>query len=245
MYERPDVPRPSRHRNVIAVVVLVILVICLVLGVGWLWGLANDDDKNLTDPAMGEQLSHTESLEVPVADGYHPTGHSLTDVLIFQVADVSDPGDLQSVMLLSLDKAEGTGTLVTIPTDISVMVDGSAQSLATVYGEKGPAACVVPLAQALGLPIAHEITLDDSGWKLMESLSGAKTRDLIAKAPELLGAIHTDMDLQGLVALAEDLHGIGLSNLKAQDCPVVPGESGASTVDQSALGVAVGALERD
>lgn len=73
MYERPDVPKPGRHRTAVAVAVLVAIGCALLAGLPALWRLANETNAStLADGGLREAVaSRDNTLAVP--DGAEPT----------------------------------------------------------------------------------------------------------------------------------------------------------------------------
>lgn len=145
------------------------------------------------------------------------------------------------MQLLVIDRTQGTGHIVSIPTDVYAEVDSNAKTLADIYKDDGQSAFVSALASITNIKITHVIIATDDVWEKISALSGSGARSLVSNASSLLSSMITDMKPNQLLELAEIVQPIGVSNLERDEAPVVEGSSG-TTVDATALGKLVGML---
>ena len=159
---------------------------------------------------------------------------------------------LSAARILAVNEAQGTASLVSLPTDLALTVDGGQTTLAELFSSEGYAACVVPVASAAGVSFSNVVLATSDVLEEAASLAGQGTADLVSSASGLLSRIRTNMDATGLLSLAESLSAIGVSNLSASDAPLVAEmttdeggnaqETGRQVLDQTQLGLALGTL---
>ncbi|MCH3967611.1 MAG: hypothetical protein PHR15_05260 [Atopobiaceae bacterium] len=244
-YQRPDDPRGSSgHRTVGAVVVLLVLVIGGILGGLWLWDKANDDSKvGSHDLAQAATASATAAT---APSGTHLSTDAFSNLLVLTVDDTSAGNpSLQGAYLLVLDTTASKGTLVTLPTAMSVDAGSGGQTLAQLFSSEGSASCVVPLAEATSVSVSHVVEMDVSSWDTLWGMlkDGASASDLMSQATGLVSSMRTDMDATSLLSYMQEVRGVGRANLSEDDLT----SSGGSTanVDATQLGMAVGTLVAD
>ena len=109
MYERPDVPKDSPHRNLIAVIVLVVVVVAVGVLVTTLWDLANANSvlgSNDLASAVESTIPAEESIwDQAEATGLTATGDEIETVL-FAVASDDPEGTPVSYTHLTLPTIE-------------------------------------------------------------------------------------------------------------------------------------------
>lgn len=238
MYERPDVPKPGRHRTVVAVAVLVAIGCALLAGLPALWHLANETNAStLGDGALQEAVaSRDNALAVP--EGSEPTGADVETFLVLTAGDVrADAPALQGSELLCVDHTAKDSHRVTLPTDLAVTAGGAATTLADLFAARGEGACVAPVSAAMGLAVSHVVELDGEGWSLFERAVAGGIQGAAQAGPELLSSLRTDMDTGQLMDLPDSLAGTGVSAAEPEPCPMA-----GDGVDRAALGVLVGTL---
>lgn len=244
MYERPDVPKPSAHRTRTALIVLAVLVVCAAVGCALLWRLANErSTSTLGDDGLSVAVSEASATQ-PAAEGYAATGQVTENYLVLTVDDVkAERPVLASAQLLALDRAASESHLIDIPLDLAVGDDG--QALSGLFSEAGEDACVAPLAQALGQPVAHVLELDGDGWDLVARTVASGASGIAQNGPELVSALKTDIPVGDLVGLPDSLSGMGLGSIEAVPLPVSAGADGSVTADKGALGELLGTLAKN
>ncbi len=219
-FERSDVPRENPYTNVIGLAVIAIVAVLVGIVVVTLWDRAQLEshlgDHGLNKAVKSQSVSGNPDLK-------------------------AGDSTLQSVRLLVIDRTQGTGHIVSIPTDVYAEVDSNAKTLADIYKDDGQSAFVSALASVTNIKITHVIIATDDVWEKISALSGSGARSLVSNASSLLSSMITDMNPNQLLELVEIVQPIGVSNLEHDEAPVVEGSSG-TTVDPTALGKLVGML---
>lgn len=247
-FERTDVPVPSQRRNVVGAVVCV-AVLALTAAVVWfVWGRVSAES-NLGDVSLGEALGQQAAPEA--AEGYVAVdGVSCT--LLLTADSLDDGAALTSARILAVNAAQGTASLVNLPTDLALTVGDSQTTLAELFSSEGYDACVVPLASAAGVSFENVVLATGDVIEEAASLAGQSTQELMSSASGLLSSIRTNLDATGLLDLAETLSPIGTANLATSDAPLVAEtvtdeagnatETGRQVLDRTQLGLALGTL---
>ncbi|MGB8858616.1 MAG: LCP family protein [Ilumatobacteraceae bacterium] len=79
-----------------------------------------------------------------------------------------------TIMVLRLDKGNGTASLLSIPRDLYIETAAHTGRINSTYND-GPAALVTAVRESLGLPIHHYVEIDFSGFKaLVDALGGVQ-----------------------------------------------------------------------
>jgi len=238
-FERRDVPRENPYTNVIGLAVVAIVAVLVGIVVVTLW------DRAQLESHLGDHGLNKAVKSQSVSGNPDGTTQSDDDFLTYAVISTNSlkAGDstLQSVRLLVIDRTQGTGHIVSIPTDVYAEVDSNAKTLADIYKDDGQSAFVSALASVTNIKITHVIIATDDVWEKISALSGSGARSLVSNASSLLSSMITDMNPNQLLELVEIVQPIGVSNLEHDEAPVVEGSSG-TTVDPTALGKLVGML---
>ncbi len=249
-FERTDVPSPSPRRNAIGAVVCVAALAVAALVVGLVWNHVSQDT-NLGDVSLGDAIGQ-QAAAPGAGEGYVAT-EGVSCTLLLTADSLDEQGaTLSAARILAVNEAQGTASLVSLPTDLALTVDGGQTTLAELFSSEGYAACVVPVASAAGVSFSNVVLATSDVLEEAASLAGQGTADLVSSASGLLSRIRTNMDATGLLSLAESLSAIGVSNLSASDAPLVAEtttdeegnaqETGRQVLDQTQLGLALGTL---
>ncbi len=249
-FERTDVPSPSPRRNAIGAVVCVAALAVAALVVVLVWNHVSQDT-NLGDVSLGDAIGQ-QAAAPDAGEGYVAT-EGVSCTLLLTADSLDEQGaTLSAARILAVNEAQGTASLVSLPTDLALAVDGGQTTLAELFSSEGYAACVVPVASAAGVSFSNVILATSDVLEEAASLAGQGTADLVSSASGLLSRIRTNMDATGLLSLAESLSAIGVSNLSASDAPLVAEtttdeegnaqETGRQVLDQTQLGLALGTL---
>jgi len=226
------VPRQNPYTNVIGLAVVAIVAVLVGIVVVTIW------DRVQLESHLGDHGLNKAVKSQSVSGNPDGTTQSDDDFLTYAVISTNSlkagESTLQSVQLLVIDRTQGTGHIVSIPTDVYAEVDSNAKTLADIYKDDGQSAFVGALASITNIKITHVIIATDDVWEKISALSGSG-------APSLLSSMVTDMKPSQLLELAEIVQPIGVSNLEHDEAPVVEGSSG-TTVDATALGKLVGML---
>lgn len=214
-YERTDVPKGGPRATVIALIALV-----LIAAGGWflvqaLWARAKFDSYR-GDATLASSVSTPEELKS--IDGYVTSDHIFDNVLLLVVDDVdAEAPVLADAKILCLDITAGSGTLVTLPTDVRVNPESNPQHLADLLAGSGASACVSAVQRRCGIPITHVIMTDATGWESLQGLDGIGAQELTGRIMGLLSHMHTDMDAPGLIEFDERLQAVGFGNIAQLD----------------------------
>ena len=249
-FERTDVPSPSPRRNAIGAVVCVAALAVAALVVVLVWNHVSQDT-NLGDVSLGDAIGQ-QTAAPGAGEGYVAT-EGVSCTLLLTADSLDEQGaTLSAARILAVNEAQGTASLVSLPTDLALTVDGGQTTLAELFSSEGYAACVVPVASAAGVSFSNVVLATSDVLEEAASLAGQGTADLVSSASGLLSRIRTNMDATGLLSLAESLSAIGVSNLSASDAPLVAEmttdeegnaqETGRQVLDQTQLGLALGTL---
>lgn len=249
-FERTDVPSPSPRRNAIGAVVCVAALAVAALVVVLVWNHVSQDT-NLGDVSLGDAIGQ-QAAAPDAGEGYVAT-EGVSCTLLLTADSLDEQGaTLSAARILAVNEAQGAASLVSLPTDLALTVDGGQTTLAELFSSEGYAACVVPVASAAGVSFSNVVLATSDVIEEAASLAGQGTADLVSSASGLLSRIRTNMDATGLLSLAESLSAIGVSNLSASDAPLVAEttadeegnaqETGRQVLDQTQLGLALGTL---
>lgn len=238
-FERNDVPRENPYTNVIGFAVIVIVAVLVGIVVMTIWERVQLEshlgDHGLNKAVKSQNISGNPDGTTPSKDDF------LTYAVISTNSLNAGESTLKSVQLLIINRTQGTGHLVSIPTDVYVESNSEAKTLSDSYKNDGQSAFVSALASATNIKITHIIIATDDVWEKISTLHGSGARSLVSNASGLLSSMITDMKPNQLLELAEIVQPIGISNLAHDDAPVVEGTNG-TTIDVTALGKLVGML---
>lgn len=248
-FDRTDVPMPSPRRNLVGAIVCVVVLAVAAVVVAVVWGRVTAET-NLGDVSLGDAVGQQAQVAEP-AEGYvRVDGVSCT--LLLTVDSLDAPASLQAARILAVNGAQGTASLVSVPVDLALTVDGEPTTLSELLSSEGCAACVVPLATAANVSFSDVVVATGDVVEQTADLAAAGTDDLVSSASGLLSQLKTNLDAPGLLDLAETLSSIGVANLATSDAPLVAetttaedgsvAETGRLVLDPTQLGVALGAL---
>ena len=248
-FERTDVPKERPHRNLLGLLVVLVVAVVTGLVVHATWERVQLEER-LEESDLEDAVAAQTSATVPDST-YVPSGHNYATVPLLGAAP-TDASTLTSAELLVIDTDAGTGSIVTLPTSVSVSTsDGVTHTLATLFSAKGGAACVAPLASATNIPVSHVIVSTEDVWDRIAGLQGEGMTALVRQAADLLSAMQTDMGADDLFGLGEKLQAAGgVATLARVDVPLAEETvaaadgSGATgvVVDAVSLGVTLGTL---
>ena len=239
MYERPDVPKDSPHRNLIAVIVLVVVVVAVGVLVTTLWDLANANSvlgSNDLASAVESTIPAEESIwDQAEATGLTATGDEIETVL-FAVASDDPEGTLAAAYLAVLNNTQGTAKLLQFTSDEWIQVGEENLSVADWYAQKG----VAGLASAI-------VAMTQDGWDSFMSIASKGSSALQSQSRKLIkGITQTDMDAMELVDIAQRAvaNGASSDSIAGVATNEVADEEGATRlqVDSAQLALAVGTL---
>lgn len=243
-FERTDVWHYDPKFNPVAVAVLVVIFVALALVVSSLWGKANQPT-HISDEALGSAVKSQEGATSP--DGYSFSSHSFTNVLVLTVDDVSaEKPQLKRAEILTLDATARTAAIASIPLDTKVANGETETTLAELYQEQGPSACIVPIAGASNLRMTHVVVATEDVWDKVAALKGHGVSAILGSSSDILSSINTDMSVSDMMSLAELVQSIGVANFQHFDAAVTSEDNGAggtrSVLDPVQLGVQLGIL---
>ena len=248
-FERTDVPEPSPRRNAVGAVVCVLALAATALVVYLVWNHVSGAS-NLGDVALGDALGQQASA--PEAAKGYTAAEGVSCTLLLTADSLDDGATLSSARILAVNAEQGTASLVNLPADLALTVDGSATTLSELFSTQGYAACVVPVASAAGVSFSNAILATGDVLEAAASLAGQSPENLVSSASGLLSGMRTNMDATGLLAMADTLSSIGVANLVTSEAPLVAEtaedeegnatETGRQVLDRTKLGVALGTL---
>lgn len=250
-FDRTDVPRVGPYTNVIGAVVCVAVLVAAVVVVALVWNRVSLESR-LGDTGLSGALDEQASVSVP--DGGYVASTDEVECVLLLTADSLDAtgAALDSAQILAVNSTQGTATLVNVPTEAAVTSGDATTTLGELFTSQGYAACVAPLASAANVRFSHVVVATGDVISDAAALAGTSTSDLVRSASDLLSRLRTDLDATGLLALAETLSGIGVSNLATADAVLVAGtttdgegnvaETGYQVLDATQLDVALGTL---
>lgn len=252
MFERTDVPEPSPLRSVVGAVIAVAAVAAAIAVTFFAWNRANLES-HLGDGELAGALSDLSQYGVasPPA-GRSNTGDTVLCSLLLTASGLDSPGaTLEGAHILAINSTKGTATLVSLPVDLALTVDGDPTTLSELFSAQGHAACVVPLGRAAGLRLSSGVIVS-TGDVLEEAarLAGSDAGELLDSAADLVSRIRTNLSPAGLLEFAEQLSQVDLGSISAVDAPLkaesVTDEegnvsaTGRQIIDEGELGVMIG-----
>jgi LCP family protein required for cell wall assembly len=81
-----------------------------------------------------------------------------------------------TIMIMHVDHDAGRASLVSLPRDLWVPIDGGKSNRINSAFSKGPDVLVTTIQQALGIPINHYVEVDFQGFKkLVDAIGGVET----------------------------------------------------------------------
>lgn len=252
-FERTDVPEPSPLRNVIGGVVAAAAIIATVAIVMVAWNRASLESR-MGDHALSSAISELAQTSLGDSpEGYSETGSELNLTLLLTASNLEPSGaTLSDARILSVNATEGTATLVSVPTDLALMVDGEQTTLGELFSSRGYGACVAPLGRTAGLRFDNVILATEDVLEEAVDLAGSGVENLVRSASDFLEKIRTNMDAPTLLSFADTLSAVGVEGLEVTEAPLTAEtvtdedgnvtETGRQTLDRGALGVIVGRL---
>lgn len=250
-FDRTDVPRVGPYTNIIGAVVCVVVFVAVAVIVALVWNRVSLESR-LGDTGLSDALDEQASATVPEG-GYVASTDEIECVLLLTADSLDTTGAaLSSAQILSINSTQGTATLVNVPAEATLTSGDTTATLGELFTSQGYAACVAPLASAANVHFSHVILATGDVISDAASLAGMDATSLVRSASDLLSRLRTDLDASGLLALAETLSGIGVSNLATADAALVPGtttdaegnvtETGYQVLDSVQLDVTLGTL---
>ena len=250
-FERSDVPKAGPLRTILSLVALAAVIGGLYFLITTLWNQVQLEehlsDSGLTNAVSGQKGPASIS-------GYSASEDMFQSVLVLTASSLDEGAGLEAAELLVIDVSTRTGTLVSVPTDLTVVTAEGYPTLAQLYQESGASACVSAMSNATNIQLSHAIVSTGDVWDQVADLGGVGVNWIVMRGSHLLEAMYTDMSSQDLTDLAELVQSIGVSNLTRVDCPTYPegswdengswvsNGSGRFYVYQPELGVATGVL---
>lgn len=246
MYERPDVPKLSANRNVIAAAVIAVVFVSVALLVTHLWRLANEHSKlgssKLSDAIAAATVSPDAIAQVAEAAGVTPTGDTV-EVVAFLVTADDDEKTLTGLNLAAIDDTQEKAALVSVPVD--ARVGTATASLASVYASGGAKGVTSQLAAGV-VPVSHIVVMTESGWGAFMEAAQSGAAALKRSATRLLdGIVLSDLDAQGLLDIGRRAASAGISADSVVGVPTAEASDAAGTyqqVDSAQLALAIGTM---
>ena len=249
MYERPDVPKDSPHRNLIAVIVLVVVVVAIGVLVTTLWDLANANSV-LGSSDLGSAVESTIPAEESIWDqaeaaGLTATGDEIETVLFAVASD--DEGALATAYLAVLNNTQGTAKLLQFTSDEWIQAGEENLSVADWYAQKGAAGLASAISGSAVVPVSHIVVMTQDGWDSFMSIASKGSSALQSQSRKLSkGITQTEMDAMELVDIAQRAvtNGASSDSIAGVAANEVTDEEGTThlQVDPAQLALAVGTL---
>ena len=218
-FERSDVPKAGPLRTILSLIALVVVVGGLYLLITTLWNQVQLEE-HLGDSALSNAVSGQKG---PAAvNGYTASEDLFQSVLVLTASSLDEGAELEAAELLVIDVTTRTGTLVSVPVEITVVTAEGYPTLADLYREGGASACVSALSTATNIQLSHVIVSTREVWDEVADLGGVGVNWIVMRGSHLLEAMYTDMSSQDLTDLAELVQSIGVANLQRVDCPIYP-----------------------
>ncbi len=250
MYERPDVPKDSPHRNLIAIIVLAVVAVAMTMLVSSLWKLANTNSamgsKTLAKAVKSTKPSSDAISSYAEATGLTATGDSIETVLFVITPDSSDES-ASAVYLAIMNETAGSTKLVQFQND--GWLQAGDQNLTPVdwYAQQGASGLASAISSCAAVPVSHIVVMQEGGWNSLMTVAKEGTASLASKSSELVEAIEeTDMDVNDLVDVAQKAISAGASVDEIEVVPMSEASNEEGTtwmqVDATQLAVTVGTL---
>lgn len=250
MYERPDVPKDSPHRNLIAVIVLAVVAVAVTMLVSSLWKLANTNSamgsKTLAAAVKGTKPSSDTISAYAEATGLTATGDEIETVL-FAITSDSSEESASAVYLAIMNETAGSTRLVQFQNDAWVQAGEQNYTVTDWYAQQGASGLASAISSCAAVPVSHIVVMKESGWGSLMAVAQEGSSALSSKSSELVEAIEeTDMDVNGLVEVAQKAISAGASAdvIDTVAMSEVSDDAGNTRmqVDAAQLAVAVGTL---
>lgn len=250
MYERPDVPKDSPHRNLIAVIVLVVVIVAIGMLVTTLWDLANANSV-LGSNDLGSAVESTIPAEESIWDQAEATGLTATgdeiETVLFAVAADDSEGSLATAYLAVLNNTQGTVKLLQFTSDEWIQAGEENLSVADWYVQKGAAGLASAISGSAVVPVSHIVVMTQDGWDSFMTIASKGSSALQSQSRKLIkGITQTDMDAMELVDIAQRAvaNGASSNSIAGVATNEVTDDEGAtrSQVDSAQLALAVGTL---
>lgn len=250
MYERPDVPKDSPHRNLIAVIVLVVVIVAIGVLVTTLWDLANANSV-LGSNDLGSAVESTIPAEESIWDQAEATGLTATgdeiETVLFAVAADDSEGSLATAYLAVLNNTQGTSKLLQFTSDEWIQAGEENLSVADWYVQKGAAGLASAISGSAVVPVSHIVVMTQDGWDSFMSIASKGSSALQSQSRKLIkGITQTDMDAMELVDIAQRAvtNGASSDSIAGVAANEVTDEEGTTRlqVDSAQLALAVGTL---
>ena len=250
MYERPDVPKDSPHRNLIAVIVLVVVIVAIGVLVTTLWDLANANSV-LGSNDLGSAVESTIPAEESIWDQAEATGLTATgdeiETVLFAVASDDSEGSLATAYLAVLNNTQGTAKLLQFAPDEWIQAGEENLPVADWYAQKGAAGLASAISGSAVVPVSHIVVMTQGGWDSFMSIASKGSSALQSQSRKLIkGITQTDMDAMELVDIAQRAvtNGASSDSIAGVAANEVTDEEGTTRlqVDSAQLALAVGTL---
>lgn len=165
--------KKSKRKRILLTSLAVVLVLVLA-GVGAAWAYVTQIDNNLRDDLDPDLLSSLSVTDSPSSPFY---------MLLIGVDKSQDREDsnvyggayrTDSMILARIDPKEKEATLISIPRDTQVTIDGhGTQKINAAYAFGGPSGAVNAVSKLAGVPISHYAEIDFDGFKaVVDALGG-------------------------------------------------------------------------
>lgn len=248
MYERPDVPKDSPHRNLIAIVILAVVAVAVGMLVSSLWTLAN------TNSAMGsEELAKVVKETDPSSDtigafaeatGLTSTGDDIETTLFVVTPDGASAA---AVYLYVANETQASSRLMQLANDAWLQAGEENYTVADWYANQGAKGLAGAISSAAAVPVSHVVIMSETGWSSLVSIVSEGTASVSSNSAELIESIQsTDMDVTDLVDLAEKAINSAASVEAVEGVPTYEASDEAGNVwqqvDCAQLAVMVGTL---
>ena len=218
-FERSDVPKAGPLRTILSLIALVVVIGGLYLLITTLWNQVQLEE-HLSDSALTNAVSGQKGPSA--VSGYTASEDLFQSVLVLTASSLDEGAELEAAELLVIDLTTRTGTLVSVPIEITVATAEGYPTLAELYQEGGASACVSAMSTATNIQLSHVIVSTREVWDEVADLGGVGVNWIVMRGSHLLEAMYTDMSSQDLTDLAELVQSIGVANLERVECPYYP-----------------------
>lgn len=250
MYERPDVPKDSPHRNLIALVVIAVVAVAMTMLVSSLWKLANTNSafgsKTLAKAVKSTKPSSDTIGAFAEATGLTATGADVETVL-FAITPDSSEDSVSAVYLAIMNETEGSTKLVQFQSDAWVQAGDENYTVADWYAQQGASGLASAISACAAVPVSHIVVMQEGGWNSLMTVAEEGTASLSSKSNELVESIEeTDMEVSDLVDVAQKAISAGASveEIETVAMSEVSDDAGNARmqVDATQLAASVGTL---
>lgn len=238
-FDRTDVPTPSPRRNVAGVVVILAVFALLGLTVKVVWDRVQLE-AHLSDSDLVDACDATSNYTAPT--GYASSTDEFDRVLMLTVDTLDEGSQLTQAQILVVNTTQNLGYLVNVPIDGKAIYNDEQMSLKDCYAQYGVVGAASGLS--LGNCMGYSSMIVSTGVSVdqIAALAGTSDVDFVSSNKELLGQLKTSLDSDGLVALANEVAGIGVANFTPVDTPVF---SEATVTDENGATVGAGYYPQD